>query len=167
VCRERLAVDVMRCDQYGVGARERKGAFKTRSGGGAGAWQPAPRLLGAPRSSRCPWRWLLSLYRFTTGSCGPRQSNSHPFFTTGSCEHQGISYIHTTFSHLHIIVTFCESTFKKNSFFLNSSLKMAPAPLIELFMELKPKKTTSLIRWSSVKRVLVEWREIHRIRILD
>ena len=31
---------------------------------------------------------------------------------------------------------------------------MAPAPPIELFMELKPQKTTSLVKWSHAKQGL-------------
>jgi hypothetical protein len=35
-------------------------------------------------------------------------------------------------------VAFCESTFQGKSCFVKRFVKMAPAPLIELFMELKP-----------------------------
>ena len=51
-------------------------------------------------------------------------------------------------------VVLCESTFYERGCFVKRFTKMASAPPIELFMELKPQKIASLVKWSRFKRRL-------------
>ena len=52
-------------------------------------------------------------------------------------------------------VVLCESTFYERGCFVKRFTKMASAPPIELFMELKPQKIASLVKWSRAKRGLI------------
>ena len=53
-------------------------------------------------------------------------------------------------------MTFRESAFYGKSYFAKKNIKIALAPPIELFMELKSKKTPSLAKWSRAKKNLIK-----------